>query len=215
VAHLTGPGWLVALLGCLVLDMASLAQAQQTLPYGLPPPAGSQNPALPPVSGSQNPVLPPPSGSRYAPGTGGRWGDETGRPVRPAPPQPAPRDIVGMIDGSSTPLAVGASVNRLSEIAPAIGRCWVPPPLPGNVTGGMVTVRFSLRRNGSVIGTPRVTWQSGQMEPAMENRLKASALEAVAKCAPLNLSSGLGGSIAGRPISLRFHLREPAFQGAT
>ncbi len=209
------PGTPIALIGCLALHLATPAEAQQTLPYGLPAPSGSQNPGLPPASGSQNPALPPPSGSRYVPGTSGRWGDEPGQAVRPVPPQPAPRDIAGTIDGSGSPPAPGASVNSLSEIAPAIGRCWVLPPLPRHVTGGMVTVRFSLRRNGSVIGTPRVTWQSGQMEPAMENSLKASALEAVAKCTPLNLSSGLGGSIAGRPISLRFHLREPAFQGAT
>jgi hypothetical protein len=179
------------------------AQGQGLLPLGLEPPSGSQNPSLVPPSGSQNPIQPPPSGSRYVPGTGGRWGGEPRGAGRPAGLQPASQDLAVVLEGTRDALTAGTLVNRIADVAPAIARCWVVPVMPGISQMG-VTLRFSLRRDGSVIGAPRVSAQTQSKPAALQGRLRDSALAAVRLCTPLRLSSGFGGSIAGRPLSVRF-----------
>lgn len=187
------------------------AFGQETLDYGLPPASGSQNRVLPPPSGSQNPVLPPPSGKRYVPGTGGPFGEER----RPALPPPLPRggnEPSGSVSLDDKPavLAGDDRIEHFSQIGPALRRCWMPPPMPGNRSGAIVVLRFSLRRDGSLFGEPRATWSSRQTDPALMERFSRSAIEAVHRCTPLRLSDRFGAGIAGRPFSIRFHGRAPS-----
>ena len=192
-----------------LLALAGAAQAQETRGLGLPPASGSQNPVLPPPSGSQYPALPPPSGERYVPGVGGRFGE--GAPRQPAPrPRAGTGDagVVGSLSPATRPLA-GPEIDRLDEIAPALRRCWSPPALTGADTGVMATVRFSLRRDGSLFGQPRLSWSTKRTDAALRERFGRSIIEAVQSCTPLRLSPGLGASIAGRPFSIRFHGRVP------
>lgn len=200
-----------ALLVGIVLTGA--AGAQDTQGLGLPPASGSQNPVLPPPSGSQNPVLPPPSGQRYMPGVGGRFGDSPSRPVLPRPVPGVDPGLSGSVSPTSRSLA--GEVDRIDEIAPAIRRCWVPPAMDGPNAGAMATVRFSLRRDGSIFGQPRVTWGAGRADPALQQRFTASVLDAVRDCAPLRLSSRFGAAIAGRPFTIRFHGRAPSTERPT
>ena len=202
----------------LLLLVAQTAMAQQTHDLGLPPPSGSQNPVLPPPSGSQNPVLPPPSGQRYDPGIGGRFGgsnDIPGLQQRPVGGQGALRRGSGELGlvGSVTPAESadgGEPLARLDAIGPAIARCWSPPPLPGDLTGAMVTVRFSLRRDGTLFGQPRIAWETRRGDAGFQNAFAQSAIAAVERCTPMRLSKDLGASIAGRPFTLRFHGRVPS-----
>ncbi len=202
-----------ALIGiALVLGLGG-ALAQETRDLGLPPPSGSQNPVLPPPSGSQNPILPPQSGQRYNPGVGGpfRGDDIPGLDQRRLG---SPRVLqgtgeIGLI-GQVTPDAPPdgtETVDRLDEIAPAVRRCWNPPPLPGDLTGAMVSLRFSMRRDGSLFGQPRVTWETKRGDAAFQQRFSDSAVAAIRSCTPMRLSAGLGASIAGRPFTIRFHGR--------
>lgn len=202
-----------ALIGIALTLGISGALAQDTRDLGLPPPSGSQNPVLPPPSGSQNPILPPQSGQRYNPGVGGPFsgndvpgldqrrlgtprvlqgGGEIGLIGQVTPDEPQ--------DGTET-------VDRLDQIALALRRCWNPPPLPGELTGAMVSLRFSLRRDGSLFGQPRVTWETKRGDAAFQQRFSDSAVAAIRSCTPMRLSTGLGASIAGRPFTIRFHGR--------
>ncbi len=202
-----------ALIGIALALGLTGALAQDTRDLGLPPPSGSQNPVLPPPSGSQNPILPPQSGQRYNPGIGGPFtgGDIPGLDQRGLG---APRPLrgggeIGLI-GSITPDSPRdgtETVDRLDEIAPAIQRCWNPPPLPGDLTGAMVSLRFSLRRDGSLFGQPRVTWETKRGDAEFQQRFSDSAVAAIRSCTPMRLSAGLGASIAGRPFTIRFHGR--------
>jgi hypothetical protein len=202
-----------ALIGiALVLGLGG-ALAQETRDLGLPPPSGSQNPVLPPPSGSQNPILPPQSGQRYNPGVGGpfRGDDIPGLDQRRLG---SPRVLqgtgeIGLI-GQVTPESSKdgtETVDRLDQIAPALQRCWNPPPLPGDLTGAMVSLRFSLRRDGSLFGQPRVTWETKRGDAAFQQRFSDSAIAAIRSCTPMRLSAGLGASIAGRTFTIRFHGR--------
>ncbi|TQI76910.1 hypothetical protein FHT98_4712 [Bosea sp. AK1] len=202
-----------ALIGIAVVLGLGGALAQETRDLGLPPPSGSQNPVLPPPSGSQNPILPPQSGQRYNPGVGGpfRGDDIPGLDQRRLG---SPRVLqgtgeIGLI-GQVTPDAPPdgtETVDRLDEIAPAVRRCWNPPPLPGDLTGAMVSLRFSMRRDGSLFGQPRVTWETKRGDAAFQQRFSDSAVAAIRSCTPMRLSAGLGASIAGRPFTIRFHGR--------
>lgn len=201
------------LAGLAFVGAGFAAQAQETQGLGLPPASGSQNPVLPPPSGSQNPVLPPPSGQRYVPGIGGRFGDS---PSRPAPPRPVPGVDPGLSDSvSPTSRSLEGEVDRIGDIAPAIRRCWTPPPMDGPNAGAMATVRFSLRRDGSIFGQPRVAWGAGRADPDLQRRFTASVIDAVRDCAPLRLSKRFGAAIAGRPFTIRFHGRAPSTERPT
>lgn len=206
----------------LVASFAALALAgggafaQDTRDLGLPPPSGSQNPVLPPPSGFQYPVLPPETGQRYNPGIGGPWGgnnDIPGMDQRRVDPSHVLRRSgeIGLIGDISpeTPREDEQAVDRLADIAPALRRCWTPPPLPGDLTGAMASVRFSLRRDGSLFGQPRVTWETRRGDAAFQKRFGDSAVAAVRSCTPMRLSKGLGAGIAGRPFTIRFHGRVP------
>jgi len=206
----------IALALVLVVAAATAAAAQGTTDFGLPPASGSQNPVLPPPSGSQNPVLPPPSGQRYVPGIGGRFGGEADTPggaVRPIPPAPRAGSgeigVVGTVDSTVTK-GDAAALDRLADIAPALRRCWAPPAITGPDTGVMATVRFSLRRDGSLFGQPRVTWETRRTEADLRQRFTESVIAAVHACTPMRLSPKLGAAIAGRPLSIRFHGRAPS-----
>lgn len=202
-----------ALIGIALALGLSGALAQETRDLGLPPPSGSQNPVLPPPSGSQNPILPPQSGQRYNPGIGGPFSgnDVPGLDQRRLG---TPRVLHGVgeigLIGQITPDEPRdgtETVDRLDEIAPAIRRCWDPPPLPGDLTGAMVSLRFSLRRDGSLFGQPRVTWETRRGDAEFQQRFSNSAIAAIRSCTPMRLSAGLGASIAGRPFTIRFHGR--------
>lgn len=208
-----------ALIGIALALGLTGANAQDTRDLGLPPPSGSQNPVLPPPSGSQNPILPPQSGQRYNPGVGGPFSgnDVPGLDQRRLG---APRllhgggeiGLIGQItpDEQATPDSPEdgtETVDRLDQIAPALRRCWRPPPLPGDLTGAMVSLRFSLRRDGSLFGQPRVTWETRRGDAAFQQRFSDSAVAAIRSCTPMRLSPGLGASIAGRPFTIRFHGR--------
>ncbi|MCU4180287.1 hypothetical protein [Bosea sp. BH3] len=193
------------------------AMAQDTRDLGLPPPSGSQNPVLPPPSGSQNPILPPQSGQRYNPGIGGPFGGQEDVPGleqrRVGPPLRQGSGEIGLIGSVSpeTPSQEGGeAVDKLVDLAPALRRCWSPPALPGDLTGAMVSVRFSLRRDGSLFGQPRVTWETRRGDAEFQKRFSDSAVEAIRSCTPMRLSAGLGASIAGRPFTIRFHGRGPS-----
>ncbi len=85
---------------------------------------------------------------------------------------------------------------RTGDIADAILPCWHPP-----AGGGEITLALSLRRDGSVIAAPRVTYvRPGSSADA----LRASILDAVRACTPLALSWQLGAVIAGQVLRIRF-----------
>jgi hypothetical protein len=97
--------------------------------------------------------------------------------------------------------AARAPVNTLQEIGAALGACWRPPSGTWHYE---VTVRLSFKRNGEVLGTPRITFSHFTGNVEEQKLIVGSILDALEECTPLNLTPGLGGAIAGRPFSLSF-----------
>jgi hypothetical protein len=95
-------------------------------------------------------------------------------------------------------------LDTIADLFAELRACWSPPPPDTARQGMQMTVRFSFKRSGDVIGTPRLTYAtSGASADLRASYLKAidSSLDA---CLPLKFTSGLGGAIAGRPIAIRY-----------
>ncbi len=102
------------------------------------------------------------------------------------------------------PASAEPRIGTLRELGPALTRCW---RAPAGSEGSEITLRFSLRRDGSLIGQPRITYSKLEGHPTDQRAFVAAALGALAQCLPVPLSEGLGGTIAGRPLTIRFGAR--------
>ena len=76
-----------------------------------------------------------------------------------------------------------------------------------------ITARLSLRRDGSVIGTPQITFAKAPGDARNRDILIRATLDAIARCTPVRITPALGGAIAGRPLALRFIYDGPRGQG--
>lgn len=97
-------------------------------------------------------------------------------------------------------------IARIQELGPAVGKCFVAPE---GAAGSAVTLRFSLDKDGRLIGTPRITYRHLVGKPERQKAFLDAATHALQTCTPLRLSSGMAGAIAGQPIAITFGARAP------
>ena len=95
-------------------------------------------------------------------------------------------------------------LDTIGDLFAALRSCWSPPPSDVAREGMQMSVRFSFKRSGEIIATPRVTYATA----GVPSDTRATYLKAInaslAACAPLKFSAGLGGALAGRPIAIRY-----------
>jgi hypothetical protein len=95
-------------------------------------------------------------------------------------------------------------LNTIGDLFAALRSCWTPPPVDSAHEGMQMSVRFSFKRSGEMIGAPRMTYSTeGASADTRATYLKAinASLDA---CMPLKFTGGLGGALAGRPIAIRY-----------
>jgi hypothetical protein len=95
-------------------------------------------------------------------------------------------------------------LDNIGDLFAALRSCWSPPPADRAREGMQMTVRFSFKRSGEMIGVPRLTFATaGVSADTRATYLKAinASLDA---CVPLKFTGGLGGALAGRPIMIRY-----------
>ena len=92
-------------------------------------------------------------------------------------------------------------VDTLKEMSDAIYACWKPP---AGTAGMSLTLQFSLRRNGTLIGKPRATYSDLGTDPQLSRAFVASILKALNEALPLPFSDSMGGAIAGQMLAPRF-----------
>lgn len=86
-------------------------------------------------------------------------------------------------------------MDKLTEIVPAIMACWHPPER----TGGMAVVaRFSLRKDGSLLGPPTLIAPVMSTDAGTSQAFQASVQDVFARCTPMQLSEGLGAPSPAR-----------------
>jgi hypothetical protein len=93
-------------------------------------------------------------------------------------------------------------LNTLNDLWAALQACWVPPPLENAQPGMQMTLRFSFNRDGGLIGPPQLTYATPEMSVKTREIYREALAQSLRNCTPLQFTSGLGGAIAGRPISV-------------
>jgi len=95
-------------------------------------------------------------------------------------------------------------LDTIGDLFAELRSCWSPPPAASAREGMQMTVRFSFKRSGEMIGAPRMTYATADTP----SDLRATYLKAINgsldACAPLKFTDGLGGALAGRPIAIRY-----------
>jgi hypothetical protein len=95
-------------------------------------------------------------------------------------------------------------LNTIGDLFAELRSCWSPPPADSARQGMQMSVRFSFKRSGEMIGAPFMTYATaGVSADTRATYLKAinASLDA---CKPLKFTDDLGGAIAGRPIAIRY-----------
>ena len=95
-------------------------------------------------------------------------------------------------------------LDTIRDLFAALRACWQPPAPEQAREGMQMSVRLSFRRNGDMIAPPRVTYTSPDAPAETRQTYRAAIDAALDRCAPLPLTKGLGGAIAGRPIAIRY-----------
>ncbi len=94
-------------------------------------------------------------------------------------------------------------VDRIRDVFRAIEACWQPPAGSG-YSGQEITLRIAFKRNGEVLGMPKITYYRAGTEAEQREPFTRSVREAFVRCTPLPFTEGLGGAVAGRPFLFRF-----------
>jgi hypothetical protein len=95
-------------------------------------------------------------------------------------------------------------LDSIGDLFAALRSCWSPPPEDSAREGMQMAIRFSFKRGGEMIGTPRVTFATAGV-PADTRATYLKAINAsLDACLPLKFTNGLGGALAGRPIAIRY-----------
>jgi hypothetical protein len=100
-----------------------------------------------------------------------------------------------------------ARLNTLKDIFTAVSGCWKPPP-PGQANPIDITVIVSFRRDGTILGHPRISYESTEATDNDRLQYRTAVMETLQRCTPLPFTEGLGGAVAGRPFTLSFKTRK-------
>jgi hypothetical protein len=96
------------------------------------------------------------------------------------------------------------TVGTIGDLFAALRACWTPAP-PADLPPDMqMSVRLSFKRNGELVGAPRVTYVSAGAPRQARERFHDAIMAALDRCQPLPFTGGLGGAVAGRPIAIRY-----------
>ncbi len=94
-----------------------------------------------------------------------------------------------------------ATLNTMDDVGAAIRACWNPPSDFKNST---VTLSFSFKRDGTLIGPPRPTAIHVEGDAKVRKSFVDAATSALAQCLPLSFSPTLSKGIGGTVFTLQF-----------
>ena len=99
--------------------------------------------------------------------------------------------------------AAEGALDKPGQIPARLAACWLPP---GAQEGRRleVTVKLSFRRDGSIIGTPFITFVNAPAGSAARENVATTIRDALKRCTPLPFTRSLGAAIAGRLFLIRF-----------
>jgi hypothetical protein len=95
-------------------------------------------------------------------------------------------------------------LNTIGDLFAALRSCWSPPPSDAARQGMQMSVRFSFKRSGEMIGPPRLTYATAGTPADVRDVYLKSINSSLNACLPLKFTGDLGGALAGRPIAIRY-----------
>ena len=102
--------------------------------------------------------------------------------------------------------ALAAPANTLRDLSAKLDACFASVKLN---TEAEATVVFSLKRNGSLNGKPRITYAKLPPDESRRNGDAAVISHALGGCLPIPVTDSLGGAIAGRVFTLHLGGKRP------
>ena len=102
-----------------------------------------------------------------------------------------------------------ARVDTIKDVIARLGSCWKPPPASRANPGIDITVVVSFKRDGNILGHPKITYESEQATDNDRLNYRIAVMEALQRCTPMPFTEGMGGAVAGRPFAIRFQTRRP------
>ena len=95
-------------------------------------------------------------------------------------------------------------LDTIGDLFAQLRSCWSAPPADEAREGMQMSVRFSFKRSGELIGPPRMTFATSGVSPDTRSTYLKAINDSLDACLPLKFSDGLGGALAGRPLMVRF-----------
>ena len=86
-----------------------------------------------------------------------------------------------------------APADTLMDLRRALGACLAETPL---AAGSRVTIAFTMKRDGSIFGRPRITYARLEGDAEARGRFLDEAERAVDSCLPVRVTPALGAAIA-------------------
>ena len=99
------------------------------------------------------------------------------------------------------PVQAVVALTTMNQVGKAVLACWEPP---AGVKNSSVTLSFSFKRDGSLIGPPRSTAIDVDGDESTRKQFIAAAIDAVEQCTPVKFSSDLAQGIPGQVFSMEF-----------
>jgi hypothetical protein len=95
-------------------------------------------------------------------------------------------------------------LDTIGDLFAELRSCWSPPPPDIAREGMQMSVRFSFKTSGEMIGPPRITFATAGVPADVRDTYLKAINASLSACIPLKFTSGLGGALAGRPIAIRY-----------
>jgi hypothetical protein len=101
-----------------------------------------------------------------------------------------------------------ARVDTIKDVVARLRTCWKPPPASLANPGIDITVIVSFKRDGNILGHPKITYESEQATDNDRLNYRIAVMEALQRCTPMPFTEGMAGAVAGRPFAIQFHNRK-------
>ena len=95
-----------------------------------------------------------------------------------------------------------AQLDTIKAVVEKIYSCWEPPQHVNPKVN--VTAIIAFRRDGAILGHPRITYESDQATDNDRLLYRVAIMKALERCTPLSFSERLAGAVAGHPFAIRF-----------
>lgn len=95
-------------------------------------------------------------------------------------------------------------LNTIDDLFTALRACWTPPMAGGASERTEISVKFSLKRDGRLIGPPRMIHVTDRVSTHRRDVYFNSIVASLAACEPFALTKGFSNAIVGQPITVRY-----------